>query len=126
MIPTKTYYAASMRQDVDTPRHGARGSAWRVPGAVDSRAFLFQPDGDPNAYYCEESDLAFSESEKDLPAEPPAEHVRNAQQMLRSAQAHVGRLESSLGHLPELYELHADLDGAARRLALALAQLEPR
>lgn len=60
------------------------------------------------------------------PIEPPAEHVRNAQQMLRSAQAHVGRLESSLGHLPELYELHADLDGAARRLALALAQLEPR
>lgn len=61
MIPTKTYRAASMRQDVDIPRHGSRGIAWRVPGAPDSSAFLFQPDGDTNAYYCEESDLDFEE-----------------------------------------------------------------
>ncbi len=44
------------------PSFGAIGSAWPASGyddpeSAEQGAYLFQPDGDENAYYCAESDL---------------------------------------------------------------------
>ena len=52
----------TLHMDCDFPPNGTRGTAFPASGHTDPEscefgAWLFQPDGEENAYYCSESDF---------------------------------------------------------------------